>query len=401
MVEGFSVRDDKNPNRFAYIEVMPTRVHGVSTVRLMATFKTIGCSHGKCTHCELGKNSFEGIKAENLKRQMDAVVDELKRRGVPLEKIGLVDLLTNGSFLDPKEVPVKAREAIVRQAGETFNKALKVVIDSRPEYVTKGSVKPLVDELRRSGKSLEVSIGVDTAGWFNRQLVRKGYGFGALRKAFRVLTKCGADRMGYVLVKSPGQNETEAIETAVRAAKKVLAIGNRMDPDPHRTTVSLEPTFVGRLSLLAKLHEEGKHTPIQMFSLAKIVKAIKLIHPRNDVIVGLSAEGITNDPQKQAHNRTERGIDLESTRRAQRDLAHFNETQALGILDKMLGERSAAKSFWVKTLARERLVGRVRRLGERLKILRKVREHDPREQFKYARVGSRNCTRASAVAHAK
>ncbi|MFH1587413.1 MAG: hypothetical protein ABID38_06145 [Candidatus Diapherotrites archaeon] len=398
----FSTRDGGNPNKFAYLELMPTRVGGKPTHRLMVTFKTIGCSHGKCTHCELGENSFANITEKNLEKQMDSVLEELNRRNIPLESIGLVDLLTNGSFLDDKEVPSKVRGAIVRKAAESFKFAKKFVIDTRPEFVMGELVRPLVQELQKHGKKLEVSLGIDTTGWLNRKIVNKGYGFRALEKAFRTLTDCGADRMGYVLVKTPGQNEFEAIHTAVAAANKILSIGNRMDPkNPHGTTVSLEPIFVGKRTPLFKLFEEGRYSPAHLFSVADAVKRIKHRHPHNDVIIGLSSEGIASNLDREAHNRVGNEIDYASTRRARRNLTEFNSTQDLSLLDKILNENSASNRFWKNSIAKESIAARMKHFAAKLRILKDVRKYQSREkQFEHAQAGSRACTRNGAAAHA-
>jgi len=401
MAKEFSVRDQRDPNKFAYMEIMPTSLSGKPTNRLMVTFKTIGCSHGKCTHCELGENSFPDIKAENLERQMDSVLEELKRRKIPLNQIGLVDLLTNGSFLDGKEVPSKAREALVRKAAETFTSSQKFVIDSRPEFVKEESIRPLVQELQRHGKKLEVSLGIDTSGWLNRRIVNKGYGFRALKKAFRVLTNCGADRMGYVLVKTPGQNELEAINTAVKTANKILEIGRKMDSNPHATTVSLEPIFIGERTPLFRLFKEGRYTPVQLFSVAEIVRRIKQRFPRNDVIVGLSSEGIAGSLDREAHNRKGDRIDKKSTHNARRNLAKFNSTQDLSLLGRILNEKSGANRSWKTSIAKERVLARVKHFGSKLRIWRDVRGHDPKKQFEHAQAGSKACVRSGAMTHAR
>lgn len=399
-MSGVSVRNSTNPNRFAYLEIMPTIVGGKPTYRLMATFKTVGCGYGKCSHCELGENAFEGITTEHLKKQMNSIFAEIKKRGIPIEKIGLVDLLTNGSFLDPGEVPPEARMSIIKSTAEGFPNCRKLVIDTRPEYVSKAVVQPLVRELERHGKNLEVSIGIDTIGFLNRKIVNKGYGFRALARAFKELKEAGSHVMGYVLVKPPGQNEFEAINVATRAARKVLEIGNRLYPDnPHAVTVSLEPVFVGGRTPLKRLQEEGRYEPAHLFSVAEIVRRVKEAFPKNDIYVGLSSEGIAGASAREANNRTREGIDTASTKRTKKLFARFNHTQDMGGVREILNDPSQSRKFWQDTVSRESRLWKIKRVATRLRILRDVRRYqDSNKQFEFTQAGSRACARPRASA---
>src|SRR3989338_9630724 len=101
--------------------------------------------------------------------------------------------------------------------------------------------------------------------------------------------------MGYVLIKTPGQNEREAIKTAVSTGRRLLKIGNKLKPnDPKGVSVAVEPIFVGGNTPLAELYIQGKYNPPHLFSAAKVVDEIKATSSGNDVYIVLSSEGIAD-----------------------------------------------------------------------------------------------------------
>ena len=194
--------------------------------------------------------------------------------------------------------------------------------------------------------------------------------------------------MGYVLIKTPGQNEREAIKTAVSTGRRLLKIGNKLKPnDPKGVSVAVEPIFVGGNTPLAELYKQGKYNPPHLFSAAKVVDEIKATSSGNDVYIVLSSEGIADKREKEPHNRTSRGFDEQSSANVRQLLTRFNAEQNTSLLQQVLSEDSGARRFWEDTLAKEGRKSPILYYLSKFVTLWKVRQwkrKNPKQQFPFA-----------------
>jgi archaeosine synthase len=140
------------------------------------------CSWGRCIFCGWGKHDFE-INTEALINTFDASVDP----GVTSLKI-----FGSGSFLDYKQFPKEFQEHVAK-----VMKGKELVIESRPEYVTKESLSVF------KGVKLVVAMGLEAADNKVLKKLRKGVTLTSFKKACKLLHDHGFKAKGYILVNPP------------------------------------------------------------------------------------------------------------------------------------------------------------------------------------------------------
>jgi len=108
---------------------------------LAVVLATSGCNHarsdtGGCIMCSyLLDGSAERPTSEQLVEQFQVALREIDGREAPLA----IKVYTSGSFLDPDEVPLEARDEIIRLIAAD-DRVHEVVLESRPEFATEASM---------------------------------------------------------------------------------------------------------------------------------------------------------------------------------------------------------------------------------------------------------------------
>ncbi|MCJ7562430.1 MAG: TIGR01210 family radical SAM protein, partial [Thermoplasmata archaeon] len=114
--------------------------------------RTGGCSHfhtGGCSMCGYNTVSKIGISAEHIVKQFE--------RALPgVDDVQVLKIYTSGSFLDKAEVPEEAARRVLE---ECSSRGMKLLVESRPEYVT----GERVDEILSVHDDLEIAIGFESA----------------------------------------------------------------------------------------------------------------------------------------------------------------------------------------------------------------------------------------------
>ena len=114
----------------------------------MLILRTRGCAWARCSMCGYHGEAAPATE-EDLLHQFESALG--RRRGEKIAK-----LYTSGSFLDENEVPPTLRRRILGSLSGTFE---RVLVESRPEFVTEGTVK----EALEACPGLEVAIGLESA----------------------------------------------------------------------------------------------------------------------------------------------------------------------------------------------------------------------------------------------
>ncbi len=139
-------------------------MEGREVASLTMILRTVGCRWNRCTMCGYASEGAPAT-AEDLVAQFE---NAMLRSSPEVEE---VKIYTSGSFLDPQEMPVAARDEILRRLQDAGIKRL--VIETRPQYVTAERVEVCLSRLQT-----EFAIGLETSNDLIREhVIRKGFTF--------------------------------------------------------------------------------------------------------------------------------------------------------------------------------------------------------------------------------
>ncbi len=263
-------------------------------LRLMVILRAPGCIYavrtGGCTNCGFWHHlTTEGapVSAEDLVAQLQAALDAHRDQ---LEQVVEVDLFCSGSLLADEEVPADARIGLLSLCAG-LPALRRVVVESRPEYVSRATVEPLVSALESSDARLEVAIGLETADdRLRREQIRKGFTLAQFERAAEVLAGLQVGLGVYLLLKPMGTGEEEAVDDVLASGRYLAELRRRLSLDVR---VALEPTFVPEGT---PLHEElvaGRYSPPSLWSVIRVTRGLAAMG--HTVHVGLSNEGMPAD----------------------------------------------------------------------------------------------------------
>jgi len=173
-----------------------------------------------------------------------------------------VKLYTSGSFLDPGEVPVSARTAILEMLAAD-SRVREVVLESRPEYVS----QEVMAELRKSlgDKEIELGIGLESSNDLIRSIcINKGFSAEDFHNAIEIARSEGIGVRAYVLVKPPFLTERDALLDGIQTIRDVAAMG--------ATTISVNPVNVQSYTLVERLWSRGEYRPPWLWTVLEILR---------------------------------------------------------------------------------------------------------------------------------
>ncbi|MCP4156342.1 MAG: archaeosine biosynthesis radical SAM protein RaSEA [bacterium] len=241
---------------------------GVNYKRAVIFLMSNGCewalksAHGcvMCGHISKQTRREENvIPTEDFIRQFDDGYRKLDLKETPL-----LNIYNNGSFLNDREIPARARTEIFKKiAGNPDIKM--VVFESRPEFITEDKIVEMSELLQ--DKHVEVAIGLEMKNDFYRKL--------CLNKGFPLKTfEAGAGHIvdhlhlkTYVFLKPPFLTEKESIDEAVATADYAFQFG--------AGTVSIEACTIQDFTLVKYLHKAGLYQPPRLWSIIEVVKRVK------------------------------------------------------------------------------------------------------------------------------
>ena len=174
----------------------------------------------------------------------------------------LVKIYTSGSFFDPVEVPEPVRTSILE--GLAAAGVEKLVVESRPEYVSEELVEESVARIRT-----EVGIGLETSSDLVREhSIQKGFSFQEFREAAEIVHKVGGSVKTYLLLKPPFLSEGVAISDAIRSSR---------DAAPFSDLLSLNLTNIQRGTPLERMWTLGEYRPPWLWSAVEVLKTVTFI----------------------------------------------------------------------------------------------------------------------------
>jgi radical SAM enzyme (TIGR01210 family) len=217
---------------------------------LTIILRTRGCRWRRCTMCGY---AAEGAPAteEDLMVQFLAATKDLSSEDQ------VVKIYTSGSFLDPVEVPESVGVRILD--GLAAAGVEKLVVESRPEYVTRERVEDSVARIRT-----EVAIGLETSSDLVRdQSICKGFSFEEFKEAAKAVHLGGGSVKTYLLLKPLFLSEGVAIFDALRSAR---------DATPFSDVLSLNLSNIQRGTLMERMWMQGDYRPPWLWSAVEVLR---------------------------------------------------------------------------------------------------------------------------------
>ncbi len=191
----------------------------------------------------------------------------------------LVKIYTSGSFLDPAEVSESVSAQILD--GLSAAGVEKLVIESRPEYVTAERVEESVSRIRT-----EVGIGLETSNDLVRDhSIRKGFSFEEFKEAAKVVHAGGGSVKTYLLLKPLFLSEGVAISDALRSAR---------DAAPHSDVLSLNLANIQRGTLMERMWMQGEYRPPWLWSAVEVLKKVTFVPIICDPVAAGARRGPSN-----------------------------------------------------------------------------------------------------------
>ena len=168
----------------------------------------------------------------------------------------IVKIFTSGSFFNDDEIPKAVQDEIL---GELADKAEKIIIETRPEFVSKDQLDGLVGK-----DKIEVAIGLESANDFVLEhSINKGFRAADYEKAAEVLKEMNIPVKTYLLVKPPFLTEKEAIGDAVSSARFA---------SKYSKTISFNPVNIQNYTIVERLWRNGEYRPPWLWSVVEVLK---------------------------------------------------------------------------------------------------------------------------------
>ncbi len=278
-------------------------------------FRTNGCFWAHISGCSMcgyyNDTNISDIKSENLEKQLEKALTKYNN-----EK--LVKIYTSGSFLDDREVPIKVQYKIL----ESFKDAKKIIIETRPEFVTASKLKALA----KYKEQLIIAIGLECADdEILKNSINKGFTVHDFERAARLLNEYNIPLKTYILVKPPYTTEKEAIEYAVSTAKFAAK---------YSSYISFNPVNIQSFTLVEELWKEGSYRPPWLWSIIEILK--------RTAGLGIVVSYPTGSFERGAHNCKKCNEEAMSI------ITNFSLTQDKSVLDQELD--CECKGYWKEVL---------------------------------------------------
>ncbi|UCH89131.1 MAG: archaeosine biosynthesis radical SAM protein RaSEA, partial [Thermoplasmata archaeon] len=232
-------------------------VEGELAKALVIILRTGGCSWSKrqgCFMCGYGEDAhLTDVPADTLLTQFEAAMQKFDGHN-------LVKIFNSGSFLDDSEVPEEARTRILEVLAE---RDVKVVFESRPEFITEQSL----EQVKSITGKVEVALGLETASDTVRAMcVNKGFNFDEYLSSARLIRAAGFRVRTYLLLKPPFLSEGDAVEDVWHSMEQVRE---------HTDVISINPVNVQKGTLVEKLWRSQQYRPPWLWSLLELFKRLR------------------------------------------------------------------------------------------------------------------------------
>ncbi len=269
------------------------RLNGRMVGRAIVELRSLGCdwalSSGGCTMCGEIAVTTRGntIPAEDTVRQLEAVL-----RSRDFSDHPVLCLYNSGSFFNERELPSKTREQMIRLIAKTPG-IQKVILESRPEYLTPDTVTRTTDLL--GDISLELGIGLESKDDTIREYcVNKNLTLQQFERFVRPVSGI-ASILVYVMLKPPFLTEQEAILDAIETARYAVQ-------DIGAAAVSLEPLSQQPHTLVDHLCRSRAIRLPWLWSVLEVARQVHTIAASADAELRIGGWEFLPQPIRTAYN---------------------------------------------------------------------------------------------------
>lgn len=237
---------------------------------------TPGCSwalgpSGGCTMCNYISDCYlKPIENDKIIELFEREMDKYDYKADYAEgKPIAIKMFASGSFLNPEEVPIEARDYILKKLA-SIDEISEIIVESRPEYVS----EEVLDEIFNiiGDKLFEISIGLETYNQDTRlNKINKGFSNESFEKAIGIIknakSKYNIKSKAYVFVKPILTSEKEAIDEAIETGNYCESIG--VD------RISCCPATIHKGTLIERLWRRGAYNPPWIWSAVEVINTIR------------------------------------------------------------------------------------------------------------------------------
>jgi len=200
----------------------------------------------------------------------DELVDIFKKSfsKFDIQEKTVVKIFVSGSFLNPAEVPLEARNEILGILKDEKH-VEEVVVESRPEFIREDVLRECCNNL--GDKIFEIGIGLETSNDYTREeKINKGFSRDDFEKAVETIKNsnlnCDVRAKAYLFVKPILTSEKDAIEEAVKSAVYAESIGV--------SRISFCPATIHKDTLMELLWRGGSYQPPWIWSIMEIINRV-------------------------------------------------------------------------------------------------------------------------------
>ncbi len=234
---------------------------------LTMIFRTFGCWWGKVGGCTMCGYVYDSAHTSPSADDLVAQFQKAMAKASKFDRF-MVKIFTSGSFLDEKEVPADARSKILSLLEED-SRVFKVVVESRPEFLTDETLKFCLAHLK--GTLFEVAIGLETSSdLIRKHSINKGFTFRDFTNAADSAKANGVAVKTYLLLKPPFISEKQALEDIVNSVREAST---------YSSVISINLCNVQKGTLIEYLWERGEYRPPWLWSIVEILKRTKQEFP--------------------------------------------------------------------------------------------------------------------------
>jgi radical SAM enzyme (TIGR01210 family) len=236
--------------------------------------RTNGCNWalsqlGGCSMCGYVNDAYlQKIDNKHVLNQFEfAINSKLEEINIDQEDY-ILKIFNSGSFFDDNEISEEIRQNIYKEITK-IDKIKEVVVESRPEYISKEKLEIMQKYLGR--KYIEIAIGLETINDEIRiQYINKGFLYKDFLKAFQICKDLKFGVRVYLLFKPPFLNEHAAIDDCLNSLQ--ILVDLKVD------TISINPTNIQKHTFVESLWYQNRYRPPWFYSLFKcLIRADELI----------------------------------------------------------------------------------------------------------------------------
>jgi len=287
-------------------------------------FRTKGCtwaSKGGCLVCNYssGPNTTSG-------QIIDYVENGMREFN---EKLTYLLISPSGSMLDSNEVPIKARDAIIKILATTMHDGFG--FETRPETINSEIIQNFQNQL--SGRLKKVLLGIETVNRnYQKFCLNKELNQSTCINSFQILTENDVSSVSNILVGLPFLTEKENISATIESISWSI--------DHGAAYCYLFPVHVKDGTPLHLLHDKGHYKPPSLWALIEVMRNLEkrchetLIRP--SWYTSLGAYNVIDSPYT-CNKCYKKVVEL---------LDHYDRWKDIKSLDKLFNFKCSCRDRW-------------------------------------------------------